>query len=146
MPTLAEMRPVALVIAAVGVLAFVLGSGSACSLVVETQDRQCESDDDCKSFEGGICDVEAGVCVARVISTGATTTDASSSAGSGAGGAGGSGGSSGTGCVGEDGCFACEPESQAEFLNHCTDAQCVPYDNSQIADLLDEDGSVPPLP
>jgi len=51
-----------------------------------------------------------------------------------------------TGCEGPDGCFACEPDSQVEFLNACTDAACIPYDNGQLEGLLLEDGSVPPVP
>ena len=76
------------------------------------------------------------MCVAREVAGPSST---------GAGG-GGAGGSTSTGCEGPDGCFACEPDSQVEFLNACTDAACIPYDNGQLEGLLLEDGSVPPVP
>ncbi len=94
---------------------------SGCSLVIESRDRQCEGDDDCASFDNATCDVSAGVCVPRG-STGSAS------------------------CVGEDGCYACVPEQQEEYLNACTDAECLPYDNTQLQGLLLEDGSVPPVP
>lgn len=89
--------------------------------MIESQDRQCEVDDDCSGFEDAVCDTTNGVCIPR---------DAGTS----------------SGCVGPDGCFSCEPEQPVEFLNACTEAECVPYDNAQIEHLLLEDGSVPPVP
>jgi hypothetical protein len=123
------------------------GVSTGCSLVVESQDRQCESDADC-SVDGSVCDVAGGVCVARAetTSSGLGTTSGSSSGGGGNGAGGGGSTSTGDECIGPDGCFACAPDTQPEFLNGCTDAACVPYDNAQIADLLEEDGSVPPVP
>lgn len=107
----------------------VSGGLTSCSLVIESRDRQCEKDADCASFSNAVCDVAGGVCVPR-------------STGTGGGGTGGAGG----GCVGPDGCFSCPPEKPVEFLNACTDVLCVPYDNTQLQGLLQEDGSVPPVP
>lgn len=136
-PTLETTRAAALLAALLGPLGVAgMGAAAGCSLVVESQDRQCESDADCRGFDGGVCDVAGGVCVRR------DAVGSTSSASSGGGG----GGAGGGGCVGEDGCFACAPSAQAEFLNACTDAACVPYDNAQIEDLLLEDGSLPPVP
>lgn len=78
------------------------------------------------------------------------------SGGDGNGGSGGSDDDGGAGGQGDDGgedcwqteprvCFQCEPETNAEFLDACTDSQCVPYDNSKLSMLL-PDGKVPPLP
>ncbi len=90
-----------------------------CSLAIESRDRQCERDADCSGFGAAVCDVAGGVCI--------------QSAGT-------------AGCVGPDGCFACPPTKTEEFLNACTDAECIPYDNTQLQGLLQEDGSVPPVP
>ena len=121
---------------AVAALAALLGV-SGCSFVVESQDRQCETDADCSGFADAVCDTAGGVCVAREVAGPSST---------GTGGGGGGSGSTSTGCDGPDGCFACEPDSQVEFLNACTDAACIPYDNGQLEGLLLEDGSVPPVP
>lgn len=93
---------------------------AGCSLVIESRDRQCESDADCAGNEGAVCDLAGGVCVPDSTGT--------------------------AGCVGPDGCFSCEPETPVEILNACTDAECVPYDNTQLQGLLEEDGSLPPVP
>lgn len=64
--------------------------------------------------------------------------------GNGAGEQGGDGGSGGS-CEGEDGCYSCEPVENEHFLNACTDADCVPFDN--VARLpLYNGGDLPPVP
>ncbi len=103
----------------------VLGGLGGCSLVIESRDRQCESDADCQGFDGAVCDLGGGVCVAQ---------QASGSTGS-------------AGCEGPDGCFSCPPTQFGEFLNACTNAPCIPYDNAtKLEGLLEADGSVPPVP
>ncbi len=126
--------------AALFAAALAAAGATGCSFVVESRDRQCESDEDCAGFDGATCD--EGVCVAREgtaastsASTSASSTSASSTTSTGTG-----------GCEGPDGCFSCEPIAQVDFLNACTDAACVPYDNAQLEGLLLEDGSVPPVP
>ena len=43
-------------------------------------------------------------------------------------------------------CFPCMPSAPLEFLNGCTAATCVPFDDStRLANLL-SDGGLPPLP
>src|SRR5579872_1909651 len=43
-------------------------------------------------------------------------------------------------------CFPCAPRAPLEFLNGCTAATCVPFDDStRLANLL-PDGGLPPLP
>lgn len=59
------------------------------------------------------------------------------------------GGSTGTpqDCEGPNGCFDCPPTKPAELLNACSDATCEPFSNTQERlPLLNDDGSLPPLP
>jgi hypothetical protein len=48
-------------------------------------------------------------------------------------------------CVADSGCWSCPPlqSDAATFLNHCTSAQCVPFDN--LTRLPGYDGGLPPL-
>jgi hypothetical protein len=56
-------------------------------------------------------------------------------------------GDTGENCVGENDCWNCSPNSSEHLLNHCTDATCEPFENSQERlPLLERDGSLPPLP
>lgn len=45
--------------------------------------------------------------------------------------------------TGEDGCFNC-PETDLQYLNRCSDGDCVPFDNSRLS-KLNSDGSLPEL-
>lgn len=45
--------------------------------------------------------------------------------------------------TGEDGCFNC-PKSDLQYLNRCSDGDCVPFDNSRLT-KLNPDGSLPDL-
>jgi hypothetical protein len=49
-------------------------------------------------------------------------------------------------CDGPDGCYACPPTTQDQFLNACTDAASAVFDNEARLPLLNADGSLPPLP
>lgn len=91
---------------------------AACSLIVEHRSRQCDEDADCASFKNAVCDTKEGVCVERA----------------------------GEKCVDPSGCYACEPKNTRQFQAACTDAQCVPYDNSVLKPLLTADGGLPPVP
>jgi hypothetical protein len=42
-------------------------------------------------------------------------------------------------------CYPCAPSSQAQFLNACTSASCVPFDATRLTHLS-PDGGLPPLP
>lgn len=56
-------------------------------------------------------------------------------------------GTTGEECLGPDGCWACEPDSNAQLLNRCTDAVCEPFENTpERLPLLGRDGSLPPIP
>jgi hypothetical protein len=42
-------------------------------------------------------------------------------------------------------CYPCAPATQPQFLNACTSAACVPFDDTRVTLLL-PDGGLPPLP
>jgi len=46
----------------------------------------------------------------------------------------------------DDECFAGIPETPEQLFNQCTDAACEPFDNSARLPLLNDDGSLPPIP
>jgi hypothetical protein len=54
-------------------------------------------------------------------------------------------GGGGGDCMGKDGCYSCEPKTNDQILNHCTEATCQGFDNSTLMALL-KDGGLPPLP
>ncbi len=107
-------RSAALVLLAMTVLA------GACNLVVEGATDQCSSDADCSKFgNGSVC--QQGLCVAK------------SSASSGTGGGGGG-----------ESCFSGTPTKDEDYLNTCTNATCVEFDNCARLGLCDG-AALPPL-
>jgi hypothetical protein len=42
-------------------------------------------------------------------------------------------------------CYPCAPTGGTQFLNACTSAMCVPFDDTRVTGLL-PDGALPPLP
>jgi hypothetical protein len=100
----------------------------SCSLIVSTNDTQCQSDADCTTFQkGATCDSVMHICV----QPGATSTGSGSA-------------SSGGSCVGDAGCYACTPTDNTTLLNACTTG-CIDFDNTRVKGLL-PDGGVPLLP
>jgi hypothetical protein len=91
----------------------------ACSLLVETRDRQCERDADCARFGAARCDLSGHVCV---------PTHATGDGG----------------CEGDGACYRCAPTTNAELQNACSDATCRPFDRRRLTRLVD--GGLPPLP
>ncbi|WAS91640.1 hypothetical protein [Nannocystis punicea] len=50
-------------------------------------------------------------------------------------------------CETRDGCWSCTPTTHKQHLNACTDATCEPFPNTKDRlPLLEEDGTLPPLP
>ena len=49
-------------------------------------------------------------------------------------------------CIGDAGCFKCEPSSLVDFLNACTDRTCVPFDNVARLPLFKPGQALPPVP
>lgn len=45
-----------------------------------------------------------------------------------------------------EGCWSCPREQPEHFLNACTNAACEPFDNAARLPLLNDDGTLPPLP
>jgi hypothetical protein len=43
-------------------------------------------------------------------------------------------------------CFPCAPTTSVQFLNACTSASCVPFDDTTRLTNLLPDGALPPLP
>jgi hypothetical protein len=43
-------------------------------------------------------------------------------------------------------CYPCTPTTPIEFLNACTSAACIPFDNATRLTRLLPDGGLPPLP
>jgi hypothetical protein len=77
---------------------WLLSSGAACSVIVESETNQCASDADCGRFNNGsVC--RGGLCVL----SGEPPTE----------------------------CFTGKPVKNADFLNQCTDAQCIKFDNCE---------------
>ena len=90
---------------------------ATCSIIAAKKSTdQCTRDADCARFPGTICDTLQRVCVAGDGGLGpADEMD--------------------TGCMrsatnGTPACFSCTPSVPSEFLNACTSAQCVPFDNT----------------
>jgi hypothetical protein len=94
----------------------------ACSFLIDKNAIQCVSDADC--HVGFYSSCQRGVCV-----------DPSAVGGSGAG-----------ACMSPTGCFRCTPEAGTDFLNACTDAGCVSFDNAARLTNLADDGKLKPLP
>lgn len=61
-----------------------------------------------------------------------------------------SGGESTTGevvCLGPMDCWNCDAVAPEQLLNHCTNADCEPFENTpERLPLLERDGSLPPIP
>jgi hypothetical protein len=50
------------------------------------------------------------------------------------------------GCSGAAGCFKCEPVTNDNFLNACTNGQCTPFDNVARLPLYKAGQPLPPVP
>ncbi|MET0593636.1 MAG: hypothetical protein ABW133_13110 [Polyangiaceae bacterium] len=115
-------------------------ASSSCSLVIDRDSHQCESDIDCISFPGTGCDTSKHVCRMYSIptdgGTGGTGMQGTSDAAN-------DGGSS---CLADSGCYACAPITDLQFSNACTDARCRAFDNRARLKNLASDGGLIPLP
>jgi hypothetical protein len=104
----------------------------SCSLIVDTQSQQCQSNSDCAGFPGATCNTTLGVCVGT-----------SSEGGSGEG-CDVDGGINGGGCYNTS-LAACVATSNAQLLNACTTG-CTPFDNSMLKGFVDAGFALPDLP
>jgi hypothetical protein len=92
-------------------------------------------------------DASAGDADAGGSDGGASTGDGVSDASAGDAGTGGSDAADGASCSVDlaTTCYPCAPATQPQFLNACTSAACVPFDDTRVTLLL-PDGGLPPLP
>jgi hypothetical protein len=123
------------IIAGIGSLVVAL----SCSLVIDRDSNQCETDTDCISFPGTGCDTRVHVCRKYTFPTDSGTVNPG-------GGNGDTGGDAGSPCGEDGGCYACPPTTDLQFANACTDSQCQPFDNRQRLKNLRSDGGLTPLP
>ncbi len=108
--------------------AMLLGS---CSVLLDKQTAQCESDRDCARFSMTVCDRRARVCVASPAD--AATADVATSS------------DTADSCQGPAGCYACQPSNDDQVQAACTDSTCIPFDNKRVT-TLNPDGTLKPLP
>jgi hypothetical protein len=100
----------------------------ACSVLLNSDTTQCQSDPDCEHFSQTVCDLKSHVCVASPtlpVDSGAPDVTVS--------------------CLAPSGCFQCTPTTDQEFLSGCTDSTCIPFDNKRLTNLS-PDGTLKPLP
>ena len=50
------------------------------------------------------------------------------------------------GCIGPNGCYACAPVQELDYLNACTDGQCTPFDNAARLPLYKAGQPLPAIP
>jgi hypothetical protein len=113
---------------------------SACSLLLDRRADQCSTDGDCTKFAATRCDQKLRLCVviSEVPDSGNPVHDSGAKeedAGPGV-----------DACVGPNGCYACPPANDFQFVNGCTDAACKPFDNRARLKNLPADGGLTPLP
>jgi hypothetical protein len=152
------LRTVAAILAAgVGLAAIY-----SCSLIVDTQSQQCQSNQDCVTMfgAGSTCSTAmGGVCLTAATtsssSTGTTsttgsststssTTTSSTSSSSGTVSCDVDGGIDGGGCY-DDSLATCQATSNAEILNACTTG-CIAFDNGTLKGFVDAGLALPALP
>lgn len=118
-----------------------LFASAACSLILNNDATQCSTDGDCAgvaSGAGAVC--RNSVCVKNGPGT-ATGQD-----GDVEGSTNGEGGPNAEAGPCQTGGFAGNPTTNAEFLNRCTSAQCLPFDNCANLGLCGSDaGLLPPV-
>jgi hypothetical protein len=110
----------------------------ACSQLLDTQIRQCQSNEECTRFGDALCDLETQVCVPRPPSVKLDAQAPAVPADAGAD-------AMVASCQGRNGCFSCPPTIDTNFFNTCTDSRCVPFDNRRLRNL-DTDGTLKALP
>ena len=105
---------------------------AGCSVVLDTEIKQCRTDADCEVFGSALCDPDTSLCVARPAAPAqldaAPAPDATPA------------------CLGPGGCYSCAPRIDPEFFAACTDSRCVPFDNRSRLRNLGPDGKLRPLP
>lgn len=100
----------------------------ACSVLLNSEATQCQSDTDCANFSQTFCEPTSHVCVANpALPMDGGTADVTVS------------------CLAQSGCFQCTPTTDPEILSSCTDSTCIPFDNKRLTNL-GPDGTLKALP
>jgi len=107
-------------------------------VLLDTGAQQCNSNSDCARFANTACDLGSHLCMPKL-------TPVSTGGNGGTNGADG-GGSSSAACHDETGCVACPGGAQPTFLDSCTAAHCIAFDNASRLHNLQPDGGLKPLP
>ena len=115
---------------------------NGCSLLLDSNATQCHTDLECGAFGQAVCDTSGGVCAPGSLSVDAGAESAARGQGSDAA----VPGQDSAPCQGPNGCFACAPASDHQFLSACSDSVCIPFDNRSRLKNLADDGSLKPLP
>lgn len=118
--------------------AIALGTTLSCSLVIDRDSHQCESDLDCISFPGTGCDTNKHVCRMYAIPI--------PDAGTGKPGTVDAGSEVDASCEADSGCYRCAPATDRQFGNACTDSLCRAFDNPARLKKSSSDGGLVPLP
>jgi hypothetical protein len=123
------------------VLLAALAVCGACSLLVESTTDQCKTNQDCSRF-GAFSVCNAGICVkpTSMVDAGSDANDDGDASDAGDASDDGDASDAGDG----ESCFSGKATTDPEFLNHCTDAGCEPFDNCARLGLC-ADAAVPPL-
>jgi hypothetical protein len=98
------------------VAATLAATSAACTALLDHADSQCSTDGDCAQFPGAVC--RGSFCVAGDVAP----LDGG----------------------GFDGCFAGTPQTNSDFVNACTSAQCIPFDNCATLGLCGPDAGFLP--
>ena len=144
-----------------GVLVWLaLGLAVSVSACVAKPAFHCQSDDACVAADGsrGSCEASGECSFHAALSNpgGAGASNAGSASSDGGSSPGGGGGAAAIDAAGAAGasctdqaagsCYACSPKTPAQFLNACTSAACVPFDDQARLTNLAASGQLPPLP
>jgi hypothetical protein len=122
-------------------IAAVAVSIAGCSTAIGLSDYTFRAD----GADGGASDASSATLPDRQRPRDVSTGDASVSTGD--AGAGGADAADAASCSVDlaTQCYSCAPATQPQFLNACTSAACVPFDDTRVTLLL-PDGGLPPLP
>jgi hypothetical protein len=118
----------------VAVLVGVAAAG--CSVLLDTNAEQCQSDRDCARFPNAACDLVVHLCVPVMMSVvhppDASANDGADTAATAA-------------CHDETGCIPCADGGPTP-LEACTASKCISFDNHARLQNLGPDGKLTPLP
>jgi hypothetical protein len=113
-------------------------ASGGCSVLLDTSAEQCHNNNDCTRFPNAVCNLANHLCVMRVASTqpdAHVDPDGSTQTGPGL-----------AACHDETGCIPCPAAATPSFLDACTNAKCITFDNKARLLNMDPDGGLRQLP